>query len=1002
MIEIKNKKGKQYWKSLNELADTPQFNTFLQEEFPGGTDELPSAISRKKFLSLMGASMALAGLAGCRRPVEKILPYVAAPENIIPGIPNYYATSIPFGVNALGVVVESHEGRPTKIEGNEKHSSSLGKADAFTQASILNLYDPDRAQIPALNGNESTWDAFSEDWAKLKEQYSQNKGKGLIVISNSFNSPSLLRTKKLFSKTFPKAQWIVYDAVNDENIYNGLHIATGKKYQPVYHFDKADVVLSLDADFMQLESNSVSNTIGFSSKRRVDNENDSMNRLYAVESSLSVTGSMADHRLRIQNSQIPSFIATLANELRKLGNNIISSSNLKGFGHYKENKQFLKVLAKDLTKAKGKSLIVAGRNQSAEIHALVFAINESLKNNNKTVSYYSTDEMVLSNKNNLFHAVSKMKNNEYSTCVILGANPVYDAVNLDFKNALTKVKHTIFLGSHADETAQAVNWHLPESHVLESWGDTRSFDGTYSIIQPLIAPLFDTKSMGEFVSILLGNDDTYHDFTKKTFKTFNASNSGSKWRKALHDGVLSGSSYKSKKTKLKASRLAQNLKTYSANFDEEAIEITLLPSNSTFDGSYSNNGWMMESSDPITKVTWENVAQISLSTAKKLGIANEEIITINNGINSISIPAWIMPGHADNSITLTMGYGRNMNGRIADSAGANILPIFSFSATSISNASITGTGTIVNIASTQDHHGMDLERLAKDAIQERLLDIVRESSLDDYQSNPDFAKQYAEKTIEKDGKLPSMWERHKYDTGYQWGMAIDLNVCNGCNACSIACQSENNIPVVGKEEVEKGREMSWIRIDRYFKGDDIDNPEIALQPVGCQHCEMAPCEAVCPVAATTHDDEGLNTMVYNRCIGTRYCANNCPYKVRRFNFHNYTKDMPEVVQMAQNPDVTVRFRGVMEKCTYCVQRIKKAEITAKNDNVELNDGDVIAACQQTCPSEAIVFGNINDPNSKVSKLKEQNKNYLLLGELNLGTRTSYLAKLRNPHPELNS
>ncbi len=1001
MIDIKNLKGKKYWKSLNELANTEKFNSFLQNEFPSGTEELPSTISRKKFLSLMGASMAMAGLVGCRRPVEKIMPYVSAPENVIPGIPNYYATTIAFGLNSVGIVVESHEGRPTKIEGNKLHPASLGKANTFTQASILNLYDPDRSKTPLENESDRTWEDFSTAWNNISLEYEETKGKGLLVVSHSINSPSYLRAKKQFTKKYPRAKWISYDAVSDENIYNGIHIATGKRYQPVYHFDKADVVLSLDSDFMNLESNSIHNSQSFSSKRRVESESDDMNRLYAIESAISVTGSMADHRLRLQSSKIPSFLAELANELRKMGNNIVSQTSIAGFGKHKADNKFLKVLAKDLSNAKGKSLIIAGRNQTPEVHALVFAINESLKNNNQTISYYATDEMVLPNYQELANVVSQMNNKHFTTCIMLGVNPVYDAQNLDFSNALLNVKNSIHIGTHFDETAQISNWHLPESHILESWGDARSFDGTYSTVQPLIAPLYDSKSQLEVLNLLLGVEVSSHDYVKNTFFTFSRSNEN-KWNKTLHDGILADSNFRPSKVRLNASRLSQNLKTFTAFVNDDNIEVNILPSSSTFDGQFSNNGWMMESPDPVTKVTWDNVAQISLNTAQKLNLKNEQVIELTSDHGTITIPVWIMPGHADNSITLTYGYGRKMNGRIADSVGSDVQALSAFGSSQISGISIIGTSKFANIASTQDHHGMDLETLAKDAIQERLPDLVRESTLEEYKSNPDFAKAYAEQTIEKDGELPSMWERHKYDTGYQWGMAIDLNVCNGCNSCSIACQSENNIPVVGKEEVEKGREMSWIRIDRYFKGDDIDNPDVSLQPVACQHCEMAPCEAVCPVAATTHDDEGLNTMVYNRCIGTRYCANNCPYKVRRFNFFNYTKDTPEVVQMAQNPDVTVRFRGVMEKCTYCVQRIKKVEITAKNNGNDLQDGDVISACQQTCPSDAIVFGNINDPNSRVSKLKEQNKNYQLLGELNLGTRTTYLAKLRNPNPELNS
>jgi len=990
--------GKDYWRSLDELSDTDKFQSFVENEFPEGTVDMPSQVSRKKFLGLMGASLALAGLTACRRPIEKILPYIKAPEEIIPGVPKYYASAMPFGLNSYGIVVETHEGRPTKIEGNKGHSSSMGKANSFVQSSVLNLYDPDRSQSPKNIGREVSWKAFQTFWKPEYEQFLENGGEGLAVLSESFASPTLNRLRNSFLEKFPKATWAAYEPVSDENIYRGLEIATGQVYQPINHFDKAEVILSIDSDFLYLESNDIVNSRRFADGRRVTTENDSMNRLYCVENSFSVTGGMADHRLILPQSRISAFTAALITELKKSGLSINTPDTIDQIDVSDIDTKWIRILAKDLVATKGISLVIAGYRQSAEVHAMVYAINDGLKNNGRTIYYHQPNDRLYPRHSEFKSLVNNLENGKINTLILSNINPVYsNSVDTDFTSAMEIAKNVIHYGFSESETSILCNWHLPGTHYLETWGDVRSFDNTLSVIQPMIAPLFKGKSQAEFFNTLMTAEFTSdYDLVSETWKSLLVSQGFEKqWQQVLHDGYLAGSDSHPVETSINKRSLAAGLSNYKPG-KTKGIEVVFAKSSATYDGRFANNGWLMENPDPVTKVSWDNVASISKKTANKLGLKNKELAEFSINGQKVIVPIWIMPGHAHNSITMSLGYGRTSGGRISNNVGVNVSRLKRSDSYLSSDVSVTGTGRSYVIACTQDHHGMGSEKLVADQIQKRLPMIVREGTLDEYRSNPDFVNDVVEQP-----ELSSLWKEKEYTDGYQWGMSIDLNVCTGCNACSIACQSENNIPVVGKDQVEKGREMSWIRLDRYFSG-DVENPEMVFQPVACQHCEMAPCEQVCPVTATVHDDEGLNAMVYNRCVGTRYCANNCPYKVRRYNFYNFTSELPEIVQMSQNPNVTVRFRGVMEKCTFCLQRINQAKITTKNENRTLVDGDVVAACQQTCPTDAIVFGNINDPDSKVSKMKKQNRDYSLLGEINTRPRTTFLAKLRNQNSKLDS
>jgi len=962
--------GKNYWRSLDQLADTEEFRQWLYHEFPKGTPELAgnNNWSRRNFITLMGASFALAGLAGCRKPVEKIVPYVVRPEEVEPGVANEYATSMPLGLSAVGVVVTCREGRPIHIRGNHLHPSSRGATTPLVQASILDLYDPDRSNSVRHDGEEVTWDAFVAWWKEQYARYRVSGGEGLAVLSETFNSPSLARLKRQFEATFPKAKWLAWEPITDDNIYAGIEMATGQRLQPVHDFSKAKVVLALDCDFLGSESEALASTAGFAQARRVMNRHDEMNRLYVVESSLTVTGINADHRLRLKAAETASFVSALVQRLKTLGVDA-GISPMPDAGNDRSHEEFIEALAEDLASRRGEVLFAAGRRQPAYVHYLVYAINEALGAVGTTVAHYEMPGAITSSAD-----ISAPGSPE--TLVILGGNPAYHSSR---SPDLKVIAHTVHLSSHVDETSQLVSWHIPRAHYLESWGDTRSVDGTVSIIQPMIEPLFGGKADLELAALLVfGEERKAYDTVRETFAQVAAPGGfEAQWKRTLHDGILAGSAL----APVTPSRLAGA--SAGAPVDgESGLELSFLVT-PQYDGRFANNGWLQELPDPATKVAWDNVALFSPKTAENLKIANGNVVKLTAAGGSIEIPAWISPGQADDSIAVALGYGRTAAGRVSNGVGVNTFALRTAEAPwFVGGVTAEKTGRSREVACTQDHDLMEGRP------------IVRENTLDGYRQTGVFYPAEIEHP-----EPSSLFPEHKYDRGYQWGMSIDLNACTGCNACVIACQSENNIPVVGREQVINGREMHWLRIDRYYAG-DTDDPEVAVQPMNCQHCELAPCEQVCPVAATVHDSEGLNVMVYNRCIGTRYCSNNCPYKVRRFNFFNYTKELPLTVRMQQNPEVTVRFRGVMEKCTYCTQRIQTAKAHAKVTARELSDGDVQTACQQACPAKAIVFGNINDPKSEVARLKKNDRRYRVLEELNTRPRTSYLAKLRNPNPKL--
>lgn len=1004
--------GKTYWRSLNEIAQTTEYKQFLHREFPENASELNDGQSRRHFLKIMGASIALAGLAACRKPVQKILPYTKRPVEIVPGNPIYYATALPFQGSLVGLLAQSSEGRPTKLEGNPEHPASLGGTSTHHQAAILSLYDPDRARKITHNGVEkSTSDFVGFVNAELTAD------KKVVFVSEASSSQTLSSLKAGLTKKFKNATWFVYEPFNKSHIELGNEIAFGKRLRTINHFDKASLIVSVDDDFLADPVNGVQNTKNFTKGKKLLSSKDKLNRLYVVESGFSLTGSNADTRVQVKSADHAGFVFALA---AKLSSSLKGLETFAGYSNSFSNSKDVQLISEDILSNKGTALVTGGIALSKEANAAIALINAALANN--TVSYVvadSTGESVESFKT----LIDDVKKSGADALVFVGTNPAYTApADIDVEGAIKAAKTSIHLTDYVDETSKLCAWNVNKSHFLEAWGDGKSFEGHESVIQPLIQPLFGSLSEIEFVNIFVsGTFVSGHDLVKETWKPKTPTVSA--WEKTLHDGVLVDSkTYTAEKVapaSSVSSKLSASLSAAKSN-SGDAIELVIKSDAKLFDGRFANNGWLQELPDPITKITWDNVALVSQNTAKRLGLpivdantyehyqSNVPMITIKSSNGSIELPVWILPGQTDNSISVTTGYGRKGVGRVASSYEFSDFEVVGFdvkairtsaSAYHVSSVEVAESGRKYKIACVQDHHSMEGRA------------IVRFANLDEYQAKPTFAPDMVKTPGVKSGKLfadPLFTEQTFPEYEPQWGMAIDLTSCTGCGVCTIACQAENNIPVIGKREVSRGREMHWIRVDRYFTGEE-SNPGVVYQPLPCMHCELAPCEQVCPVAATTHSDDGLNQMTYNRCIGTRYCANNCPYKVRRFNFFNYTKeylttgDDPEIVQMAMNPDVTIRFRGVMEKCTYCVQRINRAKINTKNttgNSVKPADGAVITACQQACPADAIYFGDINDANSKVAKMKANERNYRLLDELNTRPRTSYLAKITNKRADL--
>jgi MoCo/4Fe-4S cofactor protein with predicted Tat translocation signal len=973
------KSGPQYWRSLEELAGTDGFFEMVHREFPRQASVWPEGASRRDFMKLMTASMALAGLSACvKQPVEPIIPYVRQPEPITLGMPLFFASAMPLGGYATPVLVESHEGRPTKVEGNPDHPAGVG-SDVYAQASILDMYDPDRSQTITYAGATRFWGDYT---AALNGQLNSQKamqGSGLRILTRTVSSPTLAAQLSAVLAAYPQAKWVQYDPLTRDNVRAGAQMAFGQYVETRYNFEKAETILSLDGDFLSSGyPGFVLYARQFSSRRKPELK-EKMSRFYMVESTPTNTGGKADHRLPVRASDVEQVARAIAAAMGM------------GSGSAKAGQQkFVAAVAKDLLAHKGAALVIAGDNQPAEVHALAHAMNAALGAVGSTVVY--TDPVEAKPQDQILalkELMDDMNGGKVDLLLIVGGNPVYDAPSdLKFAEAMGKVQLRVQHSVFQNETTDFVHWHINATHYLEQWGDVRTIDGTATIVQPLIAPLYDGKSEYEFVEALTGSAGaTGYDIVRKYWQGKMAGDFEASWRKALNDGYVAGTAYPAKTVASKGVPAAASASS------APALEVMFRRDPTVYDGVFANNAWLQETPKPMTQVCWDNAVQISVKTAEKLGLQTEDIVEIDMAGRRVKGGVWRTPGHPDDAVTVFLGYGRSKAGRVGNEVGFNGYTLRTCDALYFGEGKIAKVGGDYGFANPQGWQYIDQSGIpgAEDLSDRH---IVRKATLEDFIKHPDFAKEQGEAPTPEF----TLYTNYQY-TEAKWGMAIDMNSCVGCKTCVVACQAENNIPVVGKEQVKRGRHMNWLRVDTYYEG-GTENPSAYYQPIPCQQCENAPCEVVCPVGATVHSTEGLNDMVYNRCVGTRYCSNNCPYKVRRFNFLLWQDWETPQYKMMRNPEVSIRSRGVMEKCTYCVQRITHGRIAAEKENRPVADGEIITACQQACPAGAITFGNLNDPKSKVAQLRADGRNYGLLEDLNTRPRTTYMAVVLNPNPEL--
>ena len=1020
--QLEGKRGQQYWRSLDEVAQTPEFEKWFEDEFPNRKDLL--TIDRRTLLKFAGASFALAGLAGCRGvflPEEKLVPYVKAPEELVPGKPLFYASVVTLAGYATGVLVEQHEGRPIKLEGNPDHPASLGSLGSIGQAEVLNFYDPDRAQSVMQKDEISTWEEFNKASRTEIDAHVATGGKGISLLFGAVTSPTQADLIEKFKKKFPAAKVYSWEPTGRASVNAAVATVTGKPGVPVYDFSKAKVVVSLDGDFLSPTDNpgALIYARQFAQSRKVRGAKGEMSRLYAIEANSGLVGAMGDHRYMVKPSELYAAALALAKEV---------GVNVPGGQAPAKLQKDIPAIVKDLKANMGATIVVAGEHAAPEVHAVAFLINNALGNVGKTVTFVASPE-ASTGFGSITDLAKDLETGLVDILYISNSNPVYTAPSdLNFVTKMARAKLKIHLTEAANETSKYCEWTLPMTHSLEAWGDARSFEGTASIVQPLIAPLFDGRSEIEVLSELLGEGRGGYDLVRSYWQgqKLGGADFEKGWRTAVHNGVIPNTA----SAVIAMTTTAPSLPNPAPAGN--GLEASFIPDPAVFDGRFANNGWLQELPRPLTKVVWDNVVTLSPSDAKTLNVKTDEMVKVSTAAGEVEGIVYVLPGQPIGSVTINLGYGRTEGGTLATISNISSTPGDQgggFSGYKIRTSknlaftpitSITSLNTEQHLASTQGH-----SPLGGSVVPDKR-DIIRAGTLEAFNKEGMEALIIGNATEADEIKKNNLYPEQTFEwDGDQWGMAIDMNACTGCGACVTACQAENNISVVGKEQVGKGREMHWIRLDRYYSGSD-ENPDVVWQPVACVHCEKAPCEPVCPVAATVHSHEGLNQMVYNRCVGTRYCSNNCPYKVRRFNYLNWTDNQEQftkrvtpyntrvipgpikepkaegiqLLKLLNNPDVTVRGRGVMEKCTYCVQRINDARIESKKAGRRIADGEIITACQQTCPSQAIVFGNIADPNSEVAKLRSDPRSYKLLEELQTRPRTTHLAKLRNPNPEI--
>jgi molybdopterin-containing oxidoreductase family iron-sulfur binding subunit len=982
-----------YWRSLEQLRNAPEYRIFADAEFayPAEPEAGDDGASRRAFLKLMGASVAFAGSVACRWPEERIMPFAHRPAGRTPGETELFATAMEIGGVATGLLAESVDGRPIKIEGNPDHPASLGACGVHAQASVLDLYAPDRSKTPSERvGGEHVNRSWEQLLRFVDEHFATLRGgggAGLAVLAEASSSATRADMRERFIRAFPQARWFEYEPLARETERAGTAIAFGSPHRTQLHPGRADVLVSLDADILEDHPDHLRNARGFAS-RRVPDQNDRMSRLYVLESVYSITGGMADHRAALPTAAITGAAGWLARALAERG--VLEPGALP---RELENAaapgpalaELIEAMAEDLAGNRGRGLVVAGPRQPAAVHALVALLNARLDNAGATVTYTAEPDPDRPPHAEAIAELGRtMQAGAVQTLVVLGGNPVYDApADVEFAAALDGVPVSLHLSETRNETSRACRWHAPRAHWLEAWGDARAWDGAHSVVQPLIRPLYEGRTAEELLALMI--DEGPYGAYDLVRRALDLDEEG--WLRALRDGVIENSAWSASAPAVRSAAVREALAA-NAPAAPGDLELVLLPDISVHDGRFAGNAWLRELPDPLTKLVWDNALLVNPATAARLGLAQGQMARIDAGPRSLEAAVYVMPGQAEGVLALPLGYGREalespesavrgFDGyRLRTTGAMTVVP----------DVTVQPLPARYELVTTQDHFAIDdIGQWGKDV---RLPQLVREATLSEYVADPEHVSGHRH-------KLFSLWEEHSWETGYRWGMAVDLGTCIGCAACVIACQAENNVPVVGKDQVKRGREMHWLRVDRYFRG-DLDNPQVVMQPVPCQHCEDAPCEQVCPVAATVHDSDGLNVMVYNRCVGTRYCSNNCPYKVRRFNFFNFRKGVDPLEAMAYNPEVTVRSRGVMEKCTFCVQRIWSGKIEAKAEGRRVRDGEVIPACAQTCPTEAIVFGDLNDPESRVRKLQDGVRAYPMLEELNVKPRVEYLVRLRNP------
>jgi molybdopterin-containing oxidoreductase family iron-sulfur binding subunit len=1019
-------RGREYWRSLEEVAETEEFQKYLEREFPHQAPRDMAPLSRREFVRVMGATLALAGVGGCGyQRAEKIVPYIEQPEQLVPGKPLYYATAYERGGYAIGILGESRMGRPVKLEGNPEHPASQGATDIFAQASLLQLYDPDRSQAVRSFGNSTTWESFVGALNTRMRALRGTRGQGLRILTGAVTSPTLASQIRRVLQALPQAQVHYHEPVGRDNVLAGARLAFGQEANPVYNFAAAKIIFSLDCNFLHEEPGSVRYARDFARGRLVRDGRTDMNRLYVVESTPSITGAKADHRITLKPTLIEAVGRAVAAGVGAGGGGATAAP--EGVPQ-----EWLQALVSDLQANRGASLVISGANQPPAVHALAHAINGALGNIGKTVTFTDPLEVFFGDPaTSLKRLTDDMNAGRVDTLIILGANPVYTApADVPFRAALEKLsnaapgqtpeKLTVHLGLYDDETGVRCQWHVPQSHYLEAWSDARAYDGTVSIVQPLITPLYESRSAHEMLDVLVnGEDRPGYEIVREFWRNrLQAANFDQVWHQCLIRGTVPNSKAPARTLAPRATAAAGPAGPAAPAAAPQGREIALRPDSPIWDGRFANNGWLQELPKHISQLTWDNGAYISPRTAEQQGLRNGDVVDLQYRDARTRAAVWIVPGHPDGSVTLTLGYGQERAGRVGTGMGFDAYALRSSDPAWFGpGLQMTKTGETYQLVGAQHHFSMEGRGLVKTGTPDELgphpAFMHGEAHLPEGPLPSLFPNEWPSDRIPVEGSKVPIWEGKGLAKGPvpqqdvpQWGMVIDLNACIGCNACTIGCQAENNIATVGKEQVANSREMHWIRIDQYYLG-GVDNPaETVFQPVPCMHCEKAPCEPVCPVEATSHSAEGINEMTYNRCIGTRYCSNNCPYKVRRFNYFQYSEMKTGTYQLMRNPDVTVRARGVMEKCTYCIQRVKEARIEAEKEERPIRDGDVLTACQQVCPTNAIVFGNVNDTKSnngkgsRVRQLKALPINYELLPELNTRPRTSYLANMRNPHPSL--